>query len=62
MKKIINMVALPIALFGAVNYGLIGLFGLDLLGYLDSSALVQFVQIIIGLAGVAVAFGFASKK
>jgi uncharacterized membrane protein YuzA (DUF378 family) len=62
MKKIINMVALPIALFGAINYGLIGIFRIDALGYLGGGIWTQIAQIAIGFAGVAVAFGFTSKN
>ncbi|MDR0449628.1 MAG: DUF378 domain-containing protein [Rickettsiales bacterium] len=61
MRKLIDLVALPITLVGAVNYGLIGIFGLDLLSYL-SGDLVQIAQIVIGACAVVVAAGFYAKR
>ena len=62
MKNMINMICLPIVLFGAINYGLIGLIDLDLLSYLRDGTLIKVAQIIIGLAGLGLATGFVSSK
>ena len=62
MKELINKICMPVALFGAINYGLIGLFSLDLLGYLSDSTLVQIAYIVIGVAGVGAAYGWFVKK
>ena len=61
IMNLLNKICLPIALFGAINYGLIGVFATDLLGYLDGG-LIQIAQIIIGIAGVFVACGMVSGK
>ncbi|MCL2629720.1 MAG: DUF378 domain-containing protein [Alphaproteobacteria bacterium] len=61
MTKLINMVCLPIVIIGAVNYGLMGLFGIDLLHYLNGATLIQAAQIIIGVSGLVVAAGYAQK-
>ena len=60
--NLMNKVCLPIALFGAINYGLIGLGITDLLSFLHDGALVQIAQIVIGVAGAGVALGFFGKK
>lgn len=58
----INKICLPIALLGAINYGLVGLFGLDLFSYLNGADFIRLVQIIIGAAGAYVAFGLIANK
>jgi len=62
LTNLFNKICLPIVIIGAINYGLIGVLGLDLLGYLNSSFLVQAVQIIIGISGVGVALGLFNGK
>lgn len=50
---------------GGVNWGLIGLFDLNIVEYLNNARLVQAVYIIIGLASVwsiLGAFKIVSKK
>ena len=62
MLNFVNKIALPVALFGAINYGLIGLIGLDLISYLNDGMLIRIAYIIIGVGGVMVAAGIATKK
>ncbi|MDR2268664.1 MAG: DUF378 domain-containing protein [Rickettsiales bacterium] len=62
MKNIINAICLPIVLFGAINYGLIGLFDLDILAYLGDPTLMKVAHVVIGLAGVGLATGWYGKK
>ena len=60
--ELINKISLPVALFGAINYGLVGLFRLDLLDYLDGGTLQQAAMIIIGVAGVVATAGMIAKR
>ena len=62
MINIINKVALPIALLGAINYGLIGLFRIDMLYYLSGSALQQAALVVIGVSGALVALSLLMKR
>ena len=62
MLNLINKICLPIAVVGAINYGLVGLFGIDLLSYLNTGGLQLAAQIIIGAAGAVVAFGLITNK
>jgi len=62
IMNLINKISYPLALFGAINYGLIGLFQTDLLSYLPSAGLVMAAQIAIGFAGVGVAVGLLGRK
>ena len=62
MLNLINKICLPVALLGAINYGLIGLFGFDLLSYLDGRTLVQIAQIVVGVAGAVVFAGLITNK
>jgi uncharacterized membrane protein YuzA (DUF378 family) len=61
MLNLINKIALPITVVGAINYGLIALFSLDLLSYLNGD-LVMIVQILVGAAGAVVAAGLIANK
>ncbi|MDR2686063.1 MAG: DUF378 domain-containing protein [Rickettsiales bacterium] len=64
LKKVITVICMPLVLFGAINYGLIGIFHLDLLGYVYQYAgaiWVQVAQIIIGAAGLGLATGLVQK-
>ena len=60
MNNFVSKACLPVVLFGAINYGLIGLLGLDLLSYLGS--LSRVAQILIGLAGLGLVTGWFGKK
>ena len=62
MLNLINKICLPVALLGAINYGLIGLFNFDLLSYLDGRTLVQIAQIVVGVAGAVVFAGLITNK
>ncbi|MDR1476688.1 MAG: DUF378 domain-containing protein [Rickettsiales bacterium] len=62
MKKFMNTVCMPLALFGAIDWGLIGIFRYDVIGaVLGSSMAAQIVQILIGLSGLGVLFGWFGK-
>jgi uncharacterized membrane protein YuzA (DUF378 family) len=61
MLNLINKICLPIAVVGAINYGLVVL-GFDLLSLLNTGALKLAAQIIIGAAGAVVAFGLITNK
>ena len=62
MTNLLNKVCLPIVLFGAINYGLVGLFRLDLISYLGCPLLIRAAHIIIGLAGLGLITGWFGKK
>ena len=62
IMNLINKISYPLVLFGAINYGLIGLFQIDMLAYFDSAMLLKLAQIIIGFAGVGVAVGLLGRK
>lgn len=53
-NKYIDGTALSIAIIGAVNWGLIGLFKFDLVRFLfgDMSLLSRIVYIVVGLCGL----------
>lgn len=52
--RIINAIALTIVIIGAVNWGLIGFFGFDLVAALfgDMSGFSRVVYALVGLAGL----------
>lgn len=52
--KLINYVALTIAIIGAVNWGLIGLLSFDLVAFLfgEMSWLSRIVYTLVGICGV----------
>ena len=53
--KVFNSVVLALVIIGAVNWGCIGLFGLDLVGTLfggTSSAISRIIFTIVGIAGI----------
>lgn len=52
--RIINCIALTIVIIGAVNWGLIGFFGFDLVAALfgDMSGFSRVVYALVGLAGL----------
>ncbi|MBQ7775355.1 MAG: DUF378 domain-containing protein [Lachnospiraceae bacterium] len=53
-KRLMDYVALTIAIIGAVNWGLIGLFRFDLVAFLfgDMSWFSRIVYVIVGLCGL----------
>lgn len=54
MNKCLNATALTIAIIGAINWGLIGIFRFDLVAFLfgDMSWLSRLVYIIVGICGL----------
>lgn len=52
--RIINAIALTLVIVGAVNWGLIGFFGFDLVAALfgDMSGLSRVIYALVGLAGI----------
>ena len=61
--KVFNSIVLALVIIGAINWGCIGLFGLDLVGTLfggTTSALSRIIFTIVGIAGIW-AFSFFSK-
>ena len=54
MNKLIDSCALAIAIIGAVNWGLIGIFQFDLVAFLfgDMSWLSRIVYILVGISGL----------
>ncbi|MFA5023130.1 MAG: DUF378 domain-containing protein [Candidatus Paceibacterota bacterium] len=56
--KVLNWIALILAIVGAINWGLVALFGLDLVALLlgAGSGLAKIVYVLVGLAGVYLIF------
>ena len=52
--KIANYIALTIAIIGALNWGLIGVLGFDLVAFIfgEMSLLSRIVYTLVGLAGI----------
>lgn len=52
--KILNCIALTLVIIGAVNWGLIGFFGFDLVAALfgDMSGFSRVIYALVGLAGL----------
>ncbi len=53
-NKILDATALTIAIIGAINWGLIGLFRFDLVAFIfgDMSWLSRIVYVLVGLSGL----------
>ena len=53
-KRLMDCIALTVAIIGAVNWGLIGLFRFDLVAFLfgDMSWLSRIVYVLVGLCGL----------
>lgn len=61
--KALNSIILALVIIGAINWGCIGLFGIDLIGTLfggTTSAISRILFTIVGIAGIW-AFTFFSK-
>ena len=54
MQKTLNVVALTIAIVGAVNWGLIGFFNFNLVSFLfgSSSMLSKVIYALVGICGL----------
>ena len=53
-----------LVIIGAINWGLVGLFGFNLVSYLFSSwsLLERLIYILVGLSGILLAFACSCKK
>ena len=64
--KTLNFIALTIAIIGAVNWGLIGLFKFNLVAFLfgDMTLLARIIYILVGLCGLYLItfYGFLDRK
>ncbi len=61
--KALNSICLALVIIGAINWGCIGLFGVDLIGSLfggTTSALSRVIFVLVGLAGLW-SFSFFNK-
>lgn len=61
--KAFNSIVLALVIIGAINWGCIGLFGLDLVGTLfggTTSAISRIIFTLVGIAGIW-AFSFFNK-
>lgn len=61
--KIFNSIVLALIIIGAINWGCIGLFGLDLVGTIfggTTSAISRIIFTIVGIAGLW-SFSFFNK-
>lgn len=59
--KMLHMVAFALVIVGALNWGLVGLFGLNLVTMLlGSTGLENIVYILVGASAVYIAFGHMS--
>lgn len=61
--KVFNSIVLALVIIGAINWGCIGLFGLDLVGTLfggTTSAISRILFTVVGIAGIW-AFSFFNK-
>ena len=57
MMKVLNWIAIILVIIGAINWGLVGLFGVDLVALLlSASVLAKAVYILVGLAGIYLIF------
>jgi len=64
--EVIDKIALTLVIIGALNWGSIGIFGFDVVGWLfagQMSTLSRIVYTLVGLAGVwAVSFLFKERE
>lgn len=60
--KPVHYIALVLVIIGALNWGLVGLFGFDLVAALfgEMSALSRIVYTLVGIAGIVIAATSAS--
>ncbi|OHA68250.1 MAG: hypothetical protein A3A27_00200 [Candidatus Wildermuthbacteria bacterium RIFCSPLOWO2_01_FULL_47_18] len=62
--KLIGPVALLLVVVGALNWGLVGLLGMDVVAKIfgDMTSITKIVYIVVGLAGVYVAVTMLPKQ
>ena len=64
--KVLDIIVTVLLVIGAINWGIVGLFGFNVVGTLfgEATALTRVIYTIVGLAGiyeaVSVSFGFDS--
>jgi hypothetical protein len=59
--KVLNWIVIILVIVGAVNWGLVGLFGLDLVAVIfGTAALAKLIYILVGLSGLYL-IGLAKK-
>lgn len=61
MKKVCDIIALCLVIIGAVNWGLVGLFKLDLVAFLfgQMTILSRIIYVLVGIAGLYLISFFA---
>ncbi|HMT03828.1 MAG TPA: DUF378 domain-containing protein [Burkholderiales bacterium] len=59
MKKIISIIVLLLSAIGAINWGLVGAFNIDLVAMLFGamSSMARIIYILVGIAGVILLVG-----
>jgi hypothetical protein len=59
MNRFLNYMAITFVLIGAFNWGLVGLFGFDLVAFLfgEMSLLSRIIYSIVGISSIAAAYG-----
>lgn len=52
--RTVNIIALVLVIIGAINWGLVGLFGLNLVAAIfgEASVLTRIIYILVGIAGI----------
>lgn len=58
----LDMVAMILVVVGALNWGLVGLLGINVVEMLLGMSLAKIVYILVGVAGVLVLWGWYNKK
>jgi len=63
-KNALDLIALVLVIVGGINWGLVGLFNLDLVNWLVGSwpLVAKIVYILVGISALAVWYGAAKKK
>ena len=51
-RSVLDWIALVLVIIGAVNWGLVGAFNLDLVKLLQVDLLIRVVYILVGIAGL----------
>ncbi len=62
--KAIKIISLILVIIGGLNWGLVGLFGFDLVAAIfgDMSAISKVVYVLVGIGAIVVAIDTAGKK
>ena len=66
MKNFMNAICMPLVLFGAINWGLIGLLNIDLIAeiarLINIREIAKVIQILIGVSALGAIFGWFGKR